>query len=122
MFGEPIRRADVLLIGCCVTGVAVILADQLRGQNPVSVLLGLASGLTYAGVVLSLRRMREMDPAWLATINHLVTAIAFLPFAIACDSPPHGRQWFYLAAFGMLQMGIPYLLFAIGVKPGHKIR
>ncbi len=122
LFGEPVQRIDLLLIGFCVTGVAVILGDQLRGQDPISVMLGLASGLTYAGVVLSLRRLRDLDPAWLATTNHLVTAVAFLPFAIACDQPPHGRQWLYLIAFGMLQMGLPYLLFAIGVKriPGNQ--
>ncbi|HAN96629.1 MAG TPA: hypothetical protein DCQ98_03975 [Planctomycetaceae bacterium] len=122
LFGEPVQRIDLLLIGFCVTGVAVILGDQLRGQDPISVMLGLASGLTYAGVVLSLRRLRDLDPAWLATANHLVTAVAFLPFAIACDQPPHGQQWLYLIAFGMLQMGLPYLLFAIGVKriPGNQ--
>ena len=116
LFKEPIGRSDLILLAFAATGVGVILVDQLRGQDPWAIALGLASGFTYAGIVLSLRHLRDEDPAWLITLNHLVTAIAFLPFALTRGTLPHGSQWLILAAFGVLQMGLPYVLFALGVR------
>ena len=115
-FGESLRREDLLLVVLAVCGVSVILADQLRGEDPIAIILGIVSGITYAGVVLSLRFLRNEDPAWLATFNHVVTAIVFLPAALTASTMPHGRQWFILAAFGAFQMGIPYVLFSLGLR------
>lgn len=116
LFREPITRNDLILLAFAATGVGVILFNQVQGQDPWAITLGLASGVTYAGVVLSLRQLRDEDPAWLITLNHLVTAIAFLPFALTRGSLPQGSQWLILAAFGVLQMGLPYVLFAMGVR------
>jgi drug/metabolite transporter (DMT)-like permease len=76
----------------------------------------------YAGVVLSLRNLRAHDPVWLAALNHLVTAIFLAPFAWAESRFPSGIQWFLLAGLGIVQMGLPYVLFARGLKriAGHE--
>jgi drug/metabolite transporter (DMT)-like permease len=86
------------------------------------VLWGLAAALTYAGVVLSLRNLRDFDPAWLAALNHLVTALCLAPFAWTGAPAPQGVQWVLLACFGVFQMGVPYLLFTRGLKTisGHE--
>jgi len=121
-FHEKVQRADIWLLSLAGIGVSIILAFQLGGEDPLSILLGLLSGITYAGVVLSLRWLRQEDAAWLITLNHLVTALAFLPAAVSYNVWPHGTQWIYLAGFGALQMGIPYVLFVSGVKriSGHQ--
>ena len=87
-----------------------------------AVLWGLLSGLTYAGIVLSLRRLREFDSAWLVALNHQVTAVCLAPFAFGDAPTPHGFQWLLLFAFGVFQMGVPYILFARGLRsiPGHE--
>jgi len=100
----------------------VILFYEARGQAFEAVLWGLASGVFYAGVVLSLRHLRSMESAWLAGLNHLVTAIVLLPFALSGPHFPSGIQWLLLAGFGIVQMGLPYVLFARGLKSitGHE--
>ena len=122
LFREKIQKLDLWLLFFAALGVGTILFVQLRGQDSWSVILGLLSGVTYAGVVLSLRWLRHEDAAWLITLNHLVTAVAFMPVAIGHGTLPHGSQWLYLFAFGAIQLGIPYLLFASGVKriSGHQ--
>jgi drug/metabolite transporter (DMT)-like permease len=77
---------------------------------------GLASGLFFAGVVLTLRWLRDVDSAWLAFLNHAVTCLLFAPAVVANGVYPHGWQWLYLFMFGGLQMGIPYMLFALSVR------
>jgi drug/metabolite transporter (DMT)-like permease len=68
--------------------------------------------------------LRGFDSVWLAALNHLVTALALAPFAFSVAEAkfPSGIQWLFLAAFGMLQMALPYVLFAHSLKriPGHE--
>lgn len=122
LFGERAVRRDWILLLFVTAGVGLILWFESRGASLDAVLWGLVSGAAYAGVVLALRHLRAIDSAWLAALNHLVTAICLIPFALG-DAPfPQGIQWWLLAAFGILQMGLPYILFARGLReiPGHE--
>lgn len=127
VFGEPYHRRDLVMVFFGLAGVAVILVFELRGSNDLAVICGLASGLLYAAVVICLRQLRHMDAAWLAAVNHLTTAVCLAPYAYWYGISngaywPQGVQWIYLAAFGALQIGIPYVLFARGLRdvPGHE--
>ncbi len=64
----------------------------------------------------------RLDSVWLIALNHLVTAVILLPFVLRIGIWPSGAQATWLAAFGILQMGLPYVLFARGVRqlPGHQ--
>ena len=121
-FKERLLRPDLFLIGFGSAGVALILGFELRDAGTASVMYGLLSGVFYAGVVLSLRLLRAIDPAWLITLNLLATVIALSPYAVWGEHQPADTQWIYLAGFGALQMGLPYLLFARGVRhvSGHE--
>jgi DME family drug/metabolite transporter len=103
-------------------GVGVILFYESRGAALGAVVWGLVSAMSYAGVVLALRHLREFDPAWLAALNHILTAVCLAPFAWSEAPLPSGIQWPLLACFGIFQMGVPYVLFARGLKsiPGHE--
>ncbi|MCA9153162.1 MAG: DMT family transporter [Planctomycetales bacterium] len=120
--GEVARRADYWLIGCCAAGVGFILWYEMGGKSPVGVICGLLSGATYAAVVLCLRQLRGHDAAWLAVVNHVGTALAISPLLLTTGVWPQGMQWVYLAAFGIFQMGLPYVLFALGLRSlsGHE--
>ena len=45
--------------------------------------LGLASGVAYAGVVVGLRRLRDLDPLWLSGFNNLAGALALAAWLVA---------------------------------------
>ena len=115
-WGEKVQGRDLLLLVFAVTGVGLILCFELQGQSLPGVIYGLLGGITYAGVVLSLRWLRDEDPAWLIALNHIVTAAILLPYVAQQDAWPSVNQTFFLCAFGMLQMGIPYWLFARAVQ------
>jgi drug/metabolite transporter (DMT)-like permease len=121
-FGERTVWRDWLMVAFAAAGVGTMLFFESRGANFSAVLYGLTSGMFYAGVVLSLRNLRAHDPVWLAALNHLVTAIFLAPFAWAESRFPSGIQWFLLAGLGIVQMGLPYVLFARGLKriAGHE--
>lgn len=121
-FRETVRPAEWLLLVFSMAGVGLILFNEIRGESAVGVTYGLLAGATFGGVVLCLRGLRDEQPAWLMALNFCVTAVVLAPLAINREFWPQGEQWFYLAGFGMLQMGIPYLFFARGVQniTGHE--
>jgi DME family drug/metabolite transporter len=128
LFREKTIERDWGMLAICIAGVVFILvmeaiygfrSPDYRWWGPY---LALVSGLCYAGVILSIRALRAHEAAWLAALNHIVTWIAMLPLVwLAGVSIPTGWMWLLLAGIGMLQMGLPYLLFARGLKttPGH---
>ncbi len=120
--GETVRRGDWLLVLFGGLGVGFILLFETQGQQLSGTLFGLAAGVTYAGVILSVRQLRGHDAAWLIMLNLLVTVVVLLPFVLHTGVWPVGPQWGYLAAFGALQLGLPYFLFARGVRSitGHE--
>jgi drug/metabolite transporter, DME family len=73
-------------------------------------------------VVLMLRLLRSYEAAWLIALNHIGTALLLGPYVAWHGVWPVGQQWLLLAAFGILQMGIPYVLFARGLQhiTGHE--
>jgi DME family drug/metabolite transporter len=123
--GERPTRVEKLQLVLSLVGVGVILywlnedADALP-HNGIGVGLALASGLTYAGVVMLLRQLRDENAAWLISLNLLVTAACLLPYAtyaaVTFDMRPTLAQLGVLAAFGAVQIALPYLLFAYGLK------
>lgn len=127
VFKETARGLDWLMAAMASAGIALILYYEAKGSAFDAVLFGLGSGITYAGVVLSLRLLRDFESAWLIALNHIVTAVLhyFIPPLFDPANAvlwPVGRQWLLLAGFGIFQMGLPYFLFARALKkiPGHE--
>lgn len=120
---EKASKADWLMVAFQMVGVVVILAPQWNVDSLGGLLLKLGVGVTYALVVLSLRWMKAYEAAWIVGINHVVTCLVFLPFVVLnAIGPTTAVQWVAVAAFGMLQMGLPYWLFARSVQhlSGHE--
>ena len=119
---DPIHPRDWPQLAFILAGVSLILLYELQGEQVIGVLWGVAGGVTYAGVVLSLRWLRDEDSAWIISLNHGVTAVALLPVVIYFGVAPTSTQLSMLVAFGALQMGLPYLLFSRSVRtlPAHE--
>ncbi len=117
---DGFERRDVIPIACGLLGIAVILWFELHGTNSavqqLGVMLGLASGLLYAGVIVCLRQLRLLNGAWLVAVIHGVAALALAPYFIAVGPWPSGPQWLALVGLGLFQTGLPYLLYARGVR------
>lgn len=122
VFGERDVWRDWLMVALAMLGVGVIIYYESRGVAFAAVGWGLVSGIMYAGVVLFLRRLREYDSAWLGAVNQSVTALVFLPFILSESRFPSGMQWVFLAGFGIVQMAVPYVLFARSMRriAGHE--
>jgi drug/metabolite transporter (DMT)-like permease len=113
---DVFNRRDLVPLGCGLMGLALILSFELRGQARAGIACGLASGLCYATVVLSIRTLRSENSAWLVALNHMFSATVLFGYVVYAGIWPSGMQLMVLAAFGLFQMGLPYLLFARGLR------
>jgi drug/metabolite transporter, DME family len=130
--GEPPDRRSLAALLVGMAGMIVIVAGSGRvgGQFDV-VLMALGSGVTYAGIILCLRHLRDESPQWLVVQNHLGSALCLATAVFLCNltsgfgfwldwlTAPTIRQLAFLAFFGSIQMGLPYWLFARGLRSVH---
>jgi DME family drug/metabolite transporter len=127
--GEKPDRRSLITVGIGTLGIAIILGGSVLqsgwASGELGVLgLGLASGITYAGVVIFLRLLRAESSRWLTVLNHLggalVVGVAWLllPPILNIDATPPGTvaQYVTLALFGVIQMGLPYWLMSRGLR------
>ncbi len=117
---RPDRRS-LLGITIAAPGIVAIVLFGHHGTPDewLGVGLGLASGLAYAGVVVGMRGLRNLDPIWLSAINNLGGSLALAAWVLLWSRPfsaPVPTQLGVLIAFGVIQMAIPYALFARGLR------
>ena len=119
---ERVVPRDWWMLLWSFAGTLLILLPQVGRAPAEGLIFGLASGFMYAGVVVSLRYLRNCDSAWLVFLNHLAAALVFLPFAWRTGIQPTWGQLAFLFCFGAGQMALPYLLFARGLRTiaGHE--
>jgi drug/metabolite transporter, DME family len=112
---EPADKAGFVAVLIGLIGVLFIVAGGWKDDKLAIVAVALGSGITYAGVLIGLRVMRDSPPRWLTSVNLTTTALLLLPFA--CWQPlPTWPQLVVLFLFGLLQMALPYWLIARGLK------
>ena len=107
-------RPDAIAICCVVAGIAVILAKDHGSAFGNG--LALASGVAYAGVVVSLRALRNEDPIWLSFLNQVVSAAIILPWFLLRPIELSVPQIGWIAFLGAIQLALPYVLFSVGVQ------
>jgi drug/metabolite transporter (DMT)-like permease len=111
---KPDRRSTItLVIG--MTGIAIIIVGGGLEGSLLVMAIGLASGVTYAGVLIFLRALRNLSPSWLTAWNHLLGGLVLVPLIVTLE-PPTPRQYVVLFFFGAGQMGLAYWLVAKGLR------
>ena len=116
LLGEKADRRNVAALVLGMIGIGVILATFLGGSEATGVLMGLGAGVSYGGVVVCLRVLRDHDPFVLVALNHGVSALVLLPWVVGSGGLPAGDALITLALFGLVQMALPYVLFTRGVR------
>jgi drug/metabolite transporter (DMT)-like permease len=133
ILGEASKRRSWQSVILGAAGAIVIVAggwprdlqpeEQLK--EVIVLLMGAGSGIVYAIVVLFLRVLRDFSSAWLVALNLLGSATLLVLFVLASEGPtkfidwiatPSLKQLAVLVAFGVLQMALPYWLFARGLR------
>jgi len=132
LLGERPDSRGLQAVGLGLLGAAVIVAGNWpRGGGGASrgdvlvLTMALGSGVAYAGVIVSLRVLRDESSFWLSVLNLLGSA-GVVGVYLWCHhggrgfldalARPTGPQLAWIALFGVVQMAAPYWLFSTGLK------
>jgi DME family drug/metabolite transporter len=112
---EPAQRRGTVTLLIGLAGIGILLTGGWTESQLPTLALALGSGFSYALVMIGLRVQRGESPRWLTAFNHLLSAIVLLP--IVWHHPlPSWPQLAVLFLYGTVQMSLPYLLLAVGLR------
>lgn len=108
------KLAEVLILLSAFTGIVFIFLSEIDGGNIFGNVLGILAGLSFA-FVFFLNGRKEADAHSSSMIGFFMSFVIGIPFYFSIES--FGMtEIMPLLGLGVLQLGIPYALFSIGVK------
>ena len=111
---ERVRRSDWILISFAFGGIALFFCDRLSLAGLWGVIAALASGFSYAWLTMLMRREKSTSPETVVLIGNVMTVVVAIP---AMWPPTNlGHNWPWLVALGVVQLTIPYLLYAQAIR------
>jgi drug/metabolite transporter (DMT)-like permease len=115
LLGERARRADWWTIAVTFAGMGVFFYDGLKFNNLTGILLAVASGISFAVMIVLLRKQGPGSTIEAVILGNLLGFVIGLPSI--CTAPwPDQRSLVALLLLGVVQLGIPYLLYSRAIK------
>ncbi|MBM3268357.1 MAG: DMT family transporter [Candidatus Sericytochromatia bacterium] len=124
---ERLRPVDWIAVASSVCGMALLLGEGVAPSAREGNLLGVVSGIAFAGLPLFLRldqlavarergtaELAAVAPVWAIGLGNVLAVLASLP--LAQHGPARPFDWVVLALLGVFQIGVAYLLYAAGVR------
>jgi drug/metabolite transporter (DMT)-like permease len=88
--------------------------DDIEMKSILGNIIAIISGITFAAVVLLMRKQKNESPLESILLGNLLTAIIGVPFMF--QSVPSSSSWVGLILLGTIQLGLPYILYAKAIK------
>ncbi len=111
---EKVKPVDCLTIFTTLGGVALFFMGGLTLDKMLGNIVAAASGLSFAFLVIFMRKQKDGSPSESILLGNIITAVAGMPFMFR--SAPGASDIANLLVLGVLQLGLPYFLYSIAVK------
>lgn len=125
LLGEKNSRFDLITVAGVLVGMVLFFGESIFGQTSgeyaatqtLGNIIALISGVGF-GLTTIFQRKQQADHSRDAfMISQLITAIFAIPFIFFAENGiPDSRSLIFLILLGCIQMGIPNVLYAKGIK------
>lgn len=112
--GERASRRDWLTLLIMMGGMVLFFLDELTLDGYLGNGLALLSGLCFAWLTLFLRRQKDGSALPSLFLGNLLAGMIGLPFMF--QSLPDASSWIGLILLGVVQLGLPYILYALALR------
>jgi drug/metabolite transporter (DMT)-like permease len=117
--GERARSVDWWTMGVIFVGMALFFGDELSAQGIQGNILAIIGGVAFAWMILFMRKQKDASPESIALLGNMLCALVGLPVVALAwmdGTLPGIQSWAILLFLGVLQLGIPYLLYARSIR------
>ena len=114
LLGERATWLDWGTIAVTMGGIALFFLDDLSASGLWGNVCAIASGVTYACLVVLLRKQKEGSPLESVLLGNALAALIGFPFTLGTSPNPSG--WAVLLILGVVQLGLPYTLYSLAIK------
>lgn len=114
LLNEKIRWFDWAAIAAVLCGMSMFFMDQLSSGEMTGNILAILSGVSFASLILFMRKQKDASPAGSAILGNLLTALICLPWMV--QSLPGEADWIVLMLLGVFQLGLSYICYAVAIK------
>lgn len=121
--GRRISKRTALVIAIALLGVAIMVFGGDRSGGWIGPICGTLSGMAFGGLILVLEKLDQQpggkaNPFAIVAFNNLGCALLLVPVALLLNSPLGAQPWQIglVVACGVIQLGIPYVLFQLGLR------
>ena len=112
--GERARRNDWLSLAAILFGMTLFFGDDLDFNGYLGNGVALLSGFCFGWLTLFLRRHRDESAITALVLGNLLAGLIGLPFMFG--SMPDAASWLGLTLLGVVQLGLPYVLYAWALR------
>jgi drug/metabolite transporter (DMT)-like permease len=111
---EKVKAVDWAAIAVVLGGMVLFFLDSLDTKGVLGNLFAALSGLTFGMFAIFMRMQKDASPIESVILGNLITALIGIPFLF--QSLPDGQGWLCLGLLGIVQLGIPYILYSEAIK------
>ncbi|TEU10276.1 MAG: DMT family transporter [Anaerolineales bacterium] len=112
--GERATRLDWITIFVVIGGMVLFFLDDLTTGGFWGNVCAISSGVTFACLVLFMRKQKDGSPLESIFLGNILTALVGLPFMF--EAMPSASSWVGLLLSGVLQLGLSHVLYAAAIK------
>ncbi|WP_312643201.1 EamA family transporter [Hydrogenoanaerobacterium sp.] len=116
VYKQRFRKADIIVVLVTLFGIALFFFDQFSPGNLLGNCIAICAGLFMAVMFLTTGHADENSRMSGILLGHLFTALVGVPMAFIFPTPVSTGAVLSILALGIVQLGIPYVLYGLAVK------
>jgi len=116
LFRQRFRRGDILTVALTTLGISLFFFDKLSNESMLGNLLAVLAGVFFASMFVVAGHADDQSRSSGILLAHLMTAVVGLPFFFFSQNPFSMPALGAIFALGILQLGIPYMLYGIAAR------
>jgi drug/metabolite transporter (DMT)-like permease len=95
-------------------GMLLFFLDDISTEGILGNILAAVSGFTLAMFTIFMRMQKDGSPIESVILGNILTAVIGVPFL--STGMPGGKEWLLLVIMGVVQLGLPYILYAKAIR------
>lgn len=116
VYKQRLRGVDIAVVVLTLGGISLFFFDRFTPGNLAGNLIAIGAGFCMAVMFLLTGRADESSRMSGILLGHLLTALVGVPLAFVFPTPVSVPAVLSILALGVVQLGIPYVLYGLAVK------